>query len=188
MRKSVYTTGEVASICNVSQQTIIRNFDNGRLRGFRVPGSRFRRIPHDALVQFMKENTIPLDRIGLGKKRILVVDDDPEIVQMLVELLESDGRFEVDTASNGFDAGMKTQMFRPDVVILDYMLPDINGNKVIRRLRSDPTLADVKIIIVSGIVNREDIERLLSEGANDFVKKPFHVNELKAKITELVGA
>src|ERR1700683_848831 len=82
--KTVFTTGEAADICKVSQQTIIRCFDSGRLRGFRVPGSRFRRIPRDALVQFMKENGIPPDSLDNGKQKILVVGDDPEVVALFV--------------------------------------------------------------------------------------------------------
>src|SRR3990172_4424020 len=93
--KMVFTTGEVAQICKVSQQTVIRCFDSGRLKGFRVPGSRFRRVPREALVSFMKANQIPLDHLDSGKKRILVVDDDSAIVEMLNDLLERDGRFEV---------------------------------------------------------------------------------------------
>ena len=184
--KEVFTTGEVAEICNVSQQTIIRCFDSGRLKGFRVPGSRFRRIPREALIQFMRENNIPLDRLAGGKKRVLVVDDDPAIVAMLVERLERDGRFEVQTASTGFEAGMRTREFRPDVIVLDYMLPDINGNAVVRIIREDPTLSDVRIIIVSGVVNREDVEELLRCGADGFLQKPFSIDELVKRITELV--
>jgi len=184
--KDVYTTGEVADICQVSQQTIIRCFDSGRLKGFRVPGSRFRRIPRESLIQFMKDNRIPLDRLESGKNRVLVVDDDPAIVEMLVELLERDGRFEVQTASTGFDAGLRTKEFHPDVIVLDYMLPDINGNAVIRSIRADRTLADVRIIIVSGVVNREDVEALLKEGADGFLQKPFSIEQLVSRITELV--
>ena len=55
------TTGEAAKICKVSQQTIIRCFDSGLLKGYRVPGSRFRRIPKDLLLKFMKDNGIPTD-------------------------------------------------------------------------------------------------------------------------------
>src|SRR6185437_8804050 len=73
--KTVFTTGEAADICKVSQQTIIRCFDSGRLKGFRVPGSRFRRIPREALMQFMKDNSIPPDALDNGKSKILVVDD-----------------------------------------------------------------------------------------------------------------
>ncbi len=186
--KNVFTTGEVAEICNLSQQTVIRCFDNGRLRGYRVPGSRFRRIPRDALVQFMKEHHIPLDQLEMGKTRVLVVDDDPAIVEMLVELLERDGRFEVQTAATGFDAGMRTREFRPDAIVLDYMLPDINGNAVCRSIRSDETLRDVKIIIVSGVVERDQVEKLLADGADDFIQKPFSIEQLVTRIIDLVGA
>ena len=186
LSKTVFTTGEVASICNISQQTVIRCFDSGRLRGFRVPGSKFRRIPREALIQFMKENGIPLDRLDMGKKRVLVVDDDRAIVEMLVELLERDGRFEVQTAVTGFDAGLRTKEFRPDIIVLDYMLPDINGNVVIRTIRDDSSLQDVKIIIVSGVVNRADVQDLLDCGADDFLQKPFSIEQLVRRITELV--
>ena len=94
--KAVYTTGEVSRICNISQQTVIRCFDSGKLNGFRVPGSRFRRIPRESLLNFMKEHDIPFDQLDSGKRRVLVVDDDEAIVDMFTELFERDGRFEVD--------------------------------------------------------------------------------------------
>jgi two-component system, OmpR family, response regulator len=186
--KSVFTTGEVAEICNVSQQTVIRCFDRGELQGFRVPGSRFRRIPRDALIEFMKANNIPLDRLEMGKKRVLIVDDDPAIIEMLVELLERDGRFEVQTAETGFEAGIRTKEFRPDVIVLDYMLPDINGNAVCRTIRADASLKDVKIIMVSGVVNPDDVGKLRSEGADEFLQKPFSIEQLVNIITELVSS
>lgn len=184
--KNVFTTGEVADICKLSQQTVIRCFDNGRLKGYRVPGSRFRRIPRESLILFMREHNLPLDQLDLGKTRILVVDDDPEIVDMLVEVLERDGRFEVQTASTGFDAGMRTREFRPDLIILDFMLPDINGNAVCRSIRSDQTLRDVRIIIVSGVVDRTHVQKLLDDGADDFIQKPFNIQHLINRIGELV--
>src|SRR3989304_1517616 len=111
--KQVFTTGEAAEICKVSQQTIIRCFDSGRLKGFRVPGSRFRRIPREALIAFMKDNNTPPDALDSGKQKVLVVDDDPEIVELFVDVLERDGRFEVKTASTGYDARLITQAFNP---------------------------------------------------------------------------
>lgn len=184
-QKNVFTTGEVAEICQISQQTVIRCFDNGRLRGFRVPGSRFRRIPRESLIQFMKENGIPLEKLETGKRRVLVVDDDPAIIEMLVELLERDGRFVVATAATGFDAGMRTKEFLPHVIVLDFMLPDINGNAVVRTIRADASLQNVKIIIVSGVVNRDDVKSLLDSGANDFVQKPFSIEDLVRRIVEV---
>lgn len=185
--KEVFTTGEVAEVCQISQQTVIRCFDNGRLKGFRVPGSRFRRVPREALIQFMKDNGIPVARLQRGKKRILVVDDDPDIVEMLQELLQADGRFEVKTARTGYDAGILTHQFNPDLMILDYMLPDINGNVVLATVRKNLELTHIKVILVSGVVNQEEVQALLAAGANEFIKKPFDIDHLIGRIADLVG-
>ena len=180
--KELFTTGEAAEICRVSQQTIIRCFDAGRLEGFRVPGSRFRRIPRESLMKFMKGNSIPLDGLETGKKKILVVDDDAEIVDLLVEVLTRDGRFEVKTATSGYEAGIQTQRFRPDCILLDYMLPDVNGNVVCHTIRRNPEFENIRIIIVSGVIKQEEIDQLLKSGAQDFVKKPFEINDLINRI------
>ena len=184
--KDLFTTGEAAGICRVSQQTIIRCFDAGRLEGFRVPGSRFRRIPRQNLVKFMKDNKIPLDSIESGKRKVLIVDDDAEIVELIVEVLERDGRFEVKTASSGYEAGMSTQRFRPELILLDYMLPDVNGNVVCQTIRRNPEFENIKIIIVSGVVKEDEIAQLLKSGAEDFIRKPFNITELTDKITSVL--
>src|SRR6478672_6958991 len=121
--KTVFTTGEAARICKVSQQTIIRCFDSGQLKGFRVPGSRFRRIPRETLHKFMKENGIPTDALDNDQREILVVDDDKDLVETLVAALDQDGRFQVRVANNGFDAGMMVKEYRPELIVLDVMLP-----------------------------------------------------------------
>jgi excisionase family DNA binding protein len=176
--KTVFTTGEAAKICKVSQQTIIRCFDSGQLGGFRVPGSRFRRIPRDVLYKFMKENGIPTDALESGKRKALVVDDDEELVEMIRDVLDADGRFEVRIANNGFDAGMMVKEYKPDIIVLDVMLPDINGKEVCQRVRSDESMDDVKIICISGMVEADKIEDLRKSGANDFMQKPFEVEKL----------
>jgi excisionase family DNA binding protein len=184
--KTVFTTGEAAKICKVSQQTIIRCFDSGQLRGFRVPGSRFRRIPRDILYRFMKENGIPTDALESGRRKALVVDDDEELVELIRDALEADGRFEIRVANNGFDAGMMVREYHPDIIVLDVMLPDINGKEVCQRVRSDPALDDVKIICISGMVEQDKIEDLKASGANDFMQKPFEVESLIERICLLL--
>lgn len=184
--KSLFTTGEAAGVCNVSQQTIIRCFDAGRLKGFRIPGSKFRRIPRESLVAFMRENGIPTDKFENGKKKVLIVDDDAEIVELIADVLIRDGRFDVKTASSGYDAGIMTEKFSPDLVILDYMLPDVNGNIVCKTIKSNPDYASTKIIIVSGVVNQDEIEDLLKAGAEDFMRKPFNIAELIDKIAAVI--
>ncbi|MGE3109862.1 MAG: response regulator [Phycisphaerales bacterium] len=186
MNKKIFTTGEAAEICKVSQQTIIRCFDNGRLGGFRVPGSKFRRIPRIELIKFMKANDIPIGTLDLGRKRVLVVDDDPAIVEMISEILGRDGQLDVRSASTGYDAGMLTEAFRPHVMILDYLLPDVNGDLVLRRLRERDELAETRVLIISGVVNQAEIQQLLDAGAAGFLRKPFDVNELLKKVGELL--
>lgn len=186
--KTVFTTGEVAAICKVSQQTVIRCFDSGKLKGFRVPGSRFRRIPRDALISFMKANQIPLDQLETGRKRVLVVDDDKAIIEMFVDLLERDGRFELRTAMTGFDAGIITEQFRPDVIILDLKLDDIDGNVVCRTIRSNPAYEHIKIIMISGVADPDEVRELRAAGADDFIKKPFDINAVINRIVQLVSS
>ena len=184
--KDLFTTGEAAEVCRVSQQTIIRCFDAGRLEGFRVPGSRFRRIPRQSLVKFMRDNKIPLDTIESGKRKVLVVDDDAEIVELIVDVLDRDGRFDSETASSGYEAGIATERFRPELILLDYMLPDVNGNIVCQAIRGNPEFENIKIIIVSGVVKRDEIAQLIKSGAEDFIRKPFDVTELTGKITAVL--
>ncbi len=184
--KTVFTTGEAAKICKVSQQTIIRCFDSGQLKGFRVPGSRFRRIPRDQLYSFMRDNGIPTDALDSGRRKLLIVDDDVDLVDLLVDHFERDARFEVRSVNNGFGAGMQIKEFRPDLVVLDVMLPDINGMEVCQLVRSDKSMDDVKIICISGMVEEDRIQKLREAGADDFMKKPFDIDTLSARVCQLL--
>ena len=184
--KTVFTTGEAAKICKVSQQTIIRCFDSGQLKGFRVPGSRFRRIPRDLLFTFMRDNGIPTDALESGKRKVLIVDDDEELVELISDVLARDGRFEIRTVNNGFDAGMMVKEYRPDLIVLDVMLPDINGKEVCQRVRSDRTMNDVKIICISGMVEEDRVGELRAAGADDFMHKPFEIERLVARMCQLL--
>src|SRR5437868_2273211 len=175
--KTVFTTGEAAKICKVSQQTIIRCFDNGQLKGFRVPGSRFRRIPREALYKFMKDNGIPTDALESGKRKVLLVDDDADLLKLMTDVLEEDGRSEIRVASNGFDAGMMVKEYRPDMIVLDVMLPDINGKEVCHRVRADTSLEDVRILCISGMIEEDKIQELRLWGADDFLHKPFEIKD-----------
>lgn len=130
----------------------------------------------------MKDNGIPTDALESGKRKMLIVDDDRDLVELLRDALEADGRFDIRTVNNGFDAGMMVKEYHPDAIILDVMLPDINGKEVCQRVRSDSTLDDVKIICISGMVEAEKIQELRDAGANDFVQKPFEVDTLIQRV------
>ncbi len=186
-QKKVFTTGEAAQMCKVSQQTIIRCFDSGRLNGFRVPGSKFRRIPREELLRFMRQNGIPTDTMVSSKRRILIVDDDPKIVELLKDVFGRDDRLEVSSASTGYDAGLLTERLKPDLIILDYMLPDVNGNVVCERIRSNADLVNTRILLVSGVINQSEVQALLDAGADGFVQKPFKISDLSDRVHEMLG-
>jgi excisionase family DNA binding protein len=192
--KRIFTTGEAAAICKISQQTIIRCFDNGRLTGFKVPGSKFRRIPREELVRFMKANNIPLSNLpgaegaeGTPKLRILAVDDDNAMLDMYRDIIADDPRVELHTASTGYDAGLMTIELRPQLILLDFMLPDINGNLVCKRVRERPELASTKVLIVSGVVQQSQIDELMRAGADGVLRKPFEVRQLAQTIRQLLA-
>ena len=130
----------------------------------------------------MRDNSIPLDNLDSGKRKVLIVDDDAEIVELISDILSGEGGFEIRTASSGYEAGMITQQFRPDLILLDYMLPDVNGNVVCQTIRKNPEFENTRIIIVSGVIKQEEIDQLLRAGAQDFLKKPFNVSELLDKV------
>jgi len=173
--KNTYSTREVARICSVREQTIIRCLDAGRLEGLDDPASGARLIPRDSVIRFMQENDIPLDDLDSDRIRVLVVDDEQPLLDLFVDLLEREG-FEVKTALTGYDGGLLTQQFRPDVLLLDYILPDINGDVVSRIIRSNPGLNDTRIILMAACDVSEAY--LLSQGADAFFHKPFGLDQL----------
>jgi excisionase family DNA binding protein len=195
--KRIFTTGEAAAVCKVSQQTIIRCFDSGRLTGFKVPGSKFRRIPREELVRFMKTNNIPLENLpgeatpgasasGGAPLRILAVDDDQAMLDMYRDIVAGDPRVQLHTASTGYDAGLMTIELRPRLILLDYLLPDINGNLVCKRVRERPDLAGTKVLIVSGVVQQSQIDELMASGADGVLRKPFEIAQLARMIRDLL--
>jgi excisionase family DNA binding protein len=167
--KMVFTTGEAAEICKVSQQTIIRCFDNGRLKGFRVPGSRFRRIPREALIAFMKEHGIPQDNLGAGKHKVLIISGIGELAKSLHAALARDGDYEIRTVGGGYEAGVATQEFMPDAIVLNAAGHDGDSAGISRVIRAKESLKHIRLL-VTGTLPHGDSQELLREGANDYLQ------------------
>lgn len=177
-QKDILTTGEVAKICNVAPRTVSKWFDSGQLRGYRIPGSKDRRIPLNALIKFMKQHNIPLDGLQSGRTRVLIVDDETEIVEVLEKVLTEQANYEVRTAHNGFAAGVECEKFRPHVLLLDMHLGDINGEAVLRLVRDNGDLAMTKVIAMSGKLTDGQAHHLMQNGFDGYLKKPFHVRQV----------
>ena len=119
-------------------------------------------------------------------KKILVADDDPNVVFLISEVLTR-GHYQVSQAANGVEALRKTRSEMPDLVVLDVMMPGIDGFEVCRRIKADPALSAIKVIMVTAKTQGKDIQTGLSAGADHYITKPFKIGELSAKIKEFIG-
>lgn len=186
-QKDILTTGEVAKICNVAPRTVSKWFDSGQLRGYRIPGSKDRRIPLNALIRFMKAHNIPLDGLQSGRTRVLIVDDESEIVEVLEKVLTEQANYEVKTAHSGFAAGVECEKFRPHVMFLDMHLGDLRGEAVLKLVRDNPDLQLTKIIAMSGKLTDGQSQHLLQTGFDGYLKKPFHVRQVIESVEDAVA-
>jgi len=170
--------------------TIIRRFDAGDLEGYKVPGSRFRRIPKKHLVEFARKHGIPLPDLAAPQeappagRRALVVEDERRMANLMEKLLTGDG-WEVQVARNGFDAGFLASSFLPDLVILDILLPGVDGREACRRMRADARLAGAKIMAVTALRDEKSVEEIFEAGADDHLAKPFDLSVFRSKIKKL---
>jgi excisionase family DNA binding protein len=183
----VLTTGEVARICNVAPRTVSKWFDTGQLRGYRIPGSKDRRIPVQQLLRFMRAHGIPLGELDAGQTRVLLIDDDTELLGLLQQALSRTGRYSVRTGSSAFEAGALAERFQPHVILVDTTLADIDARKVFRFVRGHQDLQATKLIATSGALTDGEIQSLLGEGFDSCLRKPFDVRQVMLAIEEAVA-
>lgn len=185
MKNRVFTTGEVAAICGVSADTVSRWFDLNQIDGYRLGPGGDRRIPYDALRKFMLTHGIPMERLEEGQRKVLVVDDDPYYLDVIPEALGKVDEFVIHTASTGFDAGAIVVEHNPQLIILDIQLSDMDGRMVSERVKSRPETRNTRILGISGFIDEDEAASLEEYGFDDFLQKPFTIESLTAKVTEL---
>jgi excisionase family DNA binding protein len=176
--KDVLTTGEVAKICNVASRTVSKWFDSGQLRGYRIPGSKDRRIPVSSLIRFMKSHGIPLDGLMSGNTRVLIVDRDEEVGSKLRDILSEQTSYEVRVTANAFAAGIECERFRPHVMLLDIHLGEADGMSVCRVMRETDDLQVTKLIAMSGKLTDGQVAQLTHQGFDGALRKPFTVRQV----------
>ena len=181
IEKDVLTTGEVAKICNVAPRTVSKWFDSGSLRGYRIPGSKDRRIPVSELIKFMRAHGIPMDGIVSGRTRVLIVDDETEVTSVLHKVLTEQTNYEVKVAASAFEAGMECERFKPHVVLLDIHLGDGgsgDARMVAKVVRENDSLQMTRIVAMSGKLTDGQAQGLKGMGFDSFLKKPFQVRQV----------
>ena len=178
----VLTTGQIARICNVAPRTVSKWFDLGQLHGYRIPGSRDRRVPLDQLLRFMKVHNMPLNGLDAGPRRVLLLDGDLEMSQVIVGRLNQAG-FQAQSAETVFEAGVLVERFRPHVLIVD----DSHAGSiaaVAALLRRDAQLGDIKLVGLAEADSRPPAD--LSRPFHAQLTKPFNVSQLLTTLNDLV--
>ncbi len=185
MAKDFYTTHQVSKFCNVYPTTVINWIKEGLLPAYTTPGGH-RRIKRDDLMKLMNKNNMPIpeELARMDKNKVLAIDDDPKILRMIKTILSAETDLEVLTANSGFQAGLTISLYMPDIILLDMLMPDIDGFEVCRRLKSDERTKDIPIIAVTVLKDSKEIKRMQLAGITDYISKPFKAQDLLAKIKE----
>jgi excisionase family DNA binding protein len=185
----ILTVSQASKYCKVSSKTIINWIDAGYIKAYKTVGGH-RRIKKDDLDKFLKEKGMPLPEEVKAeeRKKILVVDDDKIIVETIVQALEEDEYgYEMISAGDGFEAGLQVNHFKPDLLILDIMMPDINGYEVCQKIKSNPETKDTKIIVLSAYLDDDAFNQMKEYGADACFSKPLPLEQLRFEVAKLLG-
>lgn len=185
--KNVLTTGDVAKICNVAPRTVSKWFDSGQLRGYRIPGSKDRRIPMTELIRFMKAHNMPTDELTGGKVRVLVVDSNKTSAEALADALGSHDEYDVHTVGSNFETGSAVQKLNPGVVIINLLAQDIHARSICDNIRSDEDLQGIKIVALANHLSESEASALLSQGFDTYVCDMQNAGEILRAVEELTS-
>ncbi|MFZ2146673.1 MAG: helix-turn-helix domain-containing protein [Sedimentisphaerales bacterium] len=182
--KNVLTTGDVAKICNVAPRTVSKWFDNGQLKGYRIPGSKDRRIPVSELIRFMKVHNMPTSALPVGKIRVLIADSNDKTASALADVLRSEGDYEVQTVHSNFGTGAVVQKFAPHVLLVSLLAEGIDAMGICKSIRANEDLRTIKIIALVNRLSDSESAALLQKGFDGYVPYSADGTEVIKRIEE----
>ena len=185
--KEILTTGEVARICKVASRTVSKWVDSGQLRGYRIPGSRDRRIPLQNLIRFMRAHGIPMDDLDTGETRVLVVDQDEDLCELVEQALGRLGRFTVRTACSALEVGALVEEFQPQVLLVDVDVPGLEGRTLARFIAGRCESSGTHLIAMSASLTPADHQMFLRQGFHNTLAKPFDIRQFCEAIDNTIG-
>lgn len=183
--QKAYTTFEAAKICHVTHHSIKNWIKQGLIKASRTPGGHYRILERDLDRFREKFDMFPREK-GPLSKRIMVVDDDADALKLMENILTDEG-FELIPVANATEVGLKAAQMMPDLILLDFLMPEINGFEVCAALRDNELTRSIPIMAVTCLAKERDIERIFDCGADDYLAKPFKVDTLLEKVRELIG-
>ncbi len=182
--KNVLTTGDVAKICNVAPRTVSKWFDSGQLKGYRIPGSKDRRIPINELMRFMKTHNIPTAGLRVGGIRVVIADSNEKEAMSLAQTLRTKADYEVEIAKSAFEAGIAAQKFSPHVMLVNLLDKNIDAGEICRNIRKTEDLQTVKLIAIANQLSEAEAAALLQKGFDGYVSNPTDATEVIRKIEQ----
>ncbi|PYR98639.1 MAG: hypothetical protein DMG12_22240 [Acidobacteria bacterium] len=181
--KSIYTTHEVSRLLHVNPRSVINWIEQHLLSSYRTPGGH-RRIRREDLLVFIRKHQIPTPASLVdGRFSVLIVEDDQEISDLIRKFFERQGGYEIICASDGISALIEVGRAKPDLLILDVMIPGVDGIEVCRRIKTD-AMSKAIIIAISGQPEAE--KKILSAGADSFMAKPVDMDKLLSEAARLL--
>lgn len=172
------TPGQVAKLLMVSPAAVRLWAEKGEIKALTTPGGHRRFLPSE-VERFSKERGLVAIKKHKVKLSVLIVDDDIQFTNYLTKLLNKfSEKVEVEVANDGFGAGLKVREQEPDIVLLDLMMPGLDGFTVCQRIKSNSITSEIRVIAMTGYPSAENVEKILSSGAEICLSKPIDKNEL----------
>ncbi|MFC1564007.1 response regulator [candidate division KSB1 bacterium] len=186
MKRNSFSTIEIAHLLGISRLTVNNWIRNKKLNSYTTPGGHYRILKTD-LDNFLKENNCPpVEFSEISFSKALIVDDEKSILKTLSDMvrMKYDG-VSVETADNGFDAGKLVLTYKPDLVILDIGMVNMDGFDVCGKIKQDPDTGNIKVVMITGMQGEDLMDKAYACGADGFLNKPISISELENEIDRL---
>ncbi len=184
--RSQLTAGQVARHCQVSIPAVRKWIQQGKLAALRTPGRHYR-IDINEFQRFLSQHGMPTYPLPSAEARILIVDDDPDIASLLADFFARDPRgFKFESATDGYEALMKVGAFKPSVLILDVVMPRLDGLEVCRRLKANSETRSITILGITGYPHM--IPAVLEAGADACLTKPLELGRVRQELDRLLAS
>jgi excisionase family DNA binding protein len=186
-----FTTSEVARYCAVTNDGVLKWIKSGKIRAFATPGGHYR-ISAEDFREFLQRFDMPIDesffRGARRRRSVLIVDDEPDIRDIVRRTLAAlDPDLRIEDAADGYEAGIKIGTLQPDLVILDLMMPKVDGLQLCRSIRENPDTQGIKVLAITAFPEQDNVKKLYDAGADLCLIKPLQIEHFKLEVVRLLN-
>ena len=179
------TLTQAAEHCHVSRVTLWKSVKSGVLKSSTTPGGHYRILKEDLKSFMLKKGIYPVAGYHPQTRKILIVDDDPSIRTLFSKILSAE-QYEIDTAADGFEAGVKIVQFKPGLVLLDLYMPGISGFEICKRIKEVPETSSIKVLAITGFGSEENEDKIMASGSDGYLTKPVERKTLLEGVGKLL--